>query len=117
MDSYKQHGNLVQLADSYVQDLKRFQKFDSKGFDSYVSKHKSLAAMLSKVGDKELKFEMNTVDKTEIINEIALKTGLSVDEINQIAKFEVKTESENKETQDNEEKKDSEDNADEVESN
>ena len=50
------------------------------------------------IGDAKLKFTLETTDKNAIVQEIAARTGLSVDEINKLAKFEeYKEKEENKE--------------------
>ena len=40
------------------------------------------------INDEKLKFTLETTDKNVIVQEIALRTGLSVDEVNKLAQFE-----------------------------
>lgn len=59
-----------------------------------VEVERGVAKIKVEIDDLKLKYKLNTTNKDEIVNDISIKTGLSVEEINSILEFEIETEEE-----------------------
>lgn len=80
-------GNAERILEKVVEKFEEEEE-DEEEREIEVETEDGKSKIKVEIGDEKLKFTMETTDKNAIIQEIAAKTGLSIDEVTKLAKFE-----------------------------
>ena len=96
--NYVEARRLAKQAEKLLDDEKEEEELNENGIKVEIKDGK--AEVVVEIGDSKWKFELETTDLDTIINEIAVRTGLSSEEINAIMKVEIDGDEEEQEAGD-----------------
>jgi len=96
--NYVEARRLAKQAEKLLDDEKEEEELNENGIKVEIKDGK--AEVVVEIGDSKWKFELETTDLDTIINEIAVRTGLSSEEINAIMKVEIDGDEEEQEAED-----------------